>query len=102
MEESLATWTRPNGTCSTGGGCGKEPRCKRRTTKLVRLAAQRSYAEDQARYEELAGQERKGLASRRKDLEVTKAELEAGIEGREEWLGEHPEVELRLEAADQS
>ena len=52
----------------------------------------------QARYEELAGQERKGLAARRKDLESTKAELKAGIEARQEWLGEHPEVGLRLAA----
>ncbi len=52
----------------------------------------------QARYEELAGEERRGLAARRKDLEATKVELEAGIERREDWLGEHPEVGLRLEA----
>ena len=52
----------------------------------------------QARYEELAGQEQKGLAARRKDLESTKSELEAGIERREEWLGDHPEVGRRLDA----
>ena len=52
----------------------------------------------EARYEELAGRERKGLAGRRKDLEATTSELEDGIGRREEWLGEHPEVVLRLEA----
>ena len=52
----------------------------------------------EARFEELAGHERKGLAARRKDLEASKSELEAGIERREEWLDEHPEVGLRLEA----
>jgi hypothetical protein len=46
----------------------------------------------------VAGQERKGLANRCKDLEATKFELEAEIERREEWLLEHPEVGLRLEA----
>ena len=29
---------------------------------------------------------------------ATKAELEAGIEARDDWLAEHPEVGLRLEA----
>ena len=43
-----------------------------------------------ARFQQLTGQERKGLAARRKDLEATKLELEAGIEHREEWLGDHP------------
>lgn len=52
----------------------------------------------EARFEELIGYERKGLATTRNDLQVTKAELEAGIDRHEEWLGQHPEVGLRLEA----
>ncbi len=52
----------------------------------------------EARYEELAGRERKDLNARRQDLEGTKSELTAGIERREEWLAEHPEVGVRLEA----
>jgi hypothetical protein len=34
----------------------------------------------EARFEELVGHERKGLSARRRELEATKAELEAGIE----------------------
>ncbi len=61
-----------------------------------RLAEAEQWAE--GRFEELAGEERRGLAARRKDLDATKSELETGIQRREEWLGEHPEVGLRLEA----
>ncbi len=60
------------------------------------LGEEREVAE--ARVEKLVKRESTALDQERKGLRATKAELEAGVGRRDEWLGEHPEVGLRLEA----